>query len=174
VLADSTQARLREVEAEESKYFARFDRERAITLSGTVKEFQFRAPRAEINLNVVNGEARPATWMIEMNSPAGLLRLGWTSRTLAAGMPIKLTIHPLRDGSNGGQFLTATLPDGRQMDGGSPATIQTRLRSLRDQAAAANRAAAEFLQTHVQSLRDQAADADRAIAEFLERNGCGR
>ena len=75
-LADAFQARLREVEAEESKYFARFDAEKTITLSGTVKEFQFRAPRAEIILNVVNGEAQPATWMIEMNSPAGLLRLG--------------------------------------------------------------------------------------------------
>jgi len=145
-LADAFQARLREVEAEESKYFARFDAEKTITLSGTVKEFQFRAPRAEIILNVVNGEAQPATWMIEMNSPAGLLRLGWTSKTLAPGMPITLTIHPLRDGSNGGQFLTAMLPDGRQMDGGRPATIEIRSRSLRDQAAAADREVAEFLQ----------------------------
>jgi Family of unknown function (DUF6152) len=77
-LADAFQARLREVEAKEREYFARFDAEKTITLSGTVKEFQFRAPRAEIILNVVNGEAQPATWMIEMNSPAGLLRLGWT------------------------------------------------------------------------------------------------
>jgi hypothetical protein len=67
-------------------------------------------------------------------------------------MPITLTIHPLRDGSNGGQFLTATLPDGRQMDGTVAVTIQTRL----------------------QSLRDQAAPADRALAEFLQRFGCDR
>ena len=86
------------------------------------------------------------------SSPAGLLRLGWTSKTLTPGMPITVTIHPLRDGSNGGQFLTATLPDGRQMDGTVAVTIQTRL----------------------QSLRDQAAAADRAVAEFLQRFGCGR
>jgi hypothetical protein len=56
-------------------------------------------------------------------------------------MPITLTIHPLRDGSNGGQFLTATLPDARLMDGTVAVTIniQTRLQSLRDQAAAADR-----------------------------------
>jgi hypothetical protein len=68
-----------------------------------VKEFKFSSPRAGIVLNVVNGEAQPATWMIEMNPPAGLTRLGWTSKTLTPGMAITLTIHPLRDGSNGGQ-----------------------------------------------------------------------
>jgi hypothetical protein len=154
LLVELFEARLRDekVEAEENKYFARFDAEKTITLSGTVKEFQWSSPRAGIILNVVNGEAQPATWMIEMNSPAGLLRLGWRSKTLTPGMPITLTIHPLRDGSNSGQFLTATLPDGRQMDGGRPATNQTRL----------------------QSLRNQAAAADRAVAEFLQRFDCGR
>jgi hypothetical protein len=153
-LADLFEARLRDasVVAEETKYFTRFDAEKTITLSGTVKEFQFRAPRAEIILNVVDGAAQPTTWMIEMNSPSGLLRIGWTSRTLMPSMPITLTIHPLRDGSNGGQFLTMTLPDGRQMDGGRPATNQTRL----------------------QTLRDQAAAADRELAEFSQSSGCGR
>jgi hypothetical protein len=61
-------------------------------------------------------------------------------------MAITLTIHPLRDGSNGGQFLTATLPDGRQMEGGRPATTQNLLQRLRDQAEAGDRAVAEFLQ----------------------------
>jgi Family of unknown function (DUF6152) len=153
-LADLFEARLRDanVVAEENKYFARFEAEKTITLSGAVREFQFRAPRAEIILNVDNGGAQPTTWMIEMNSPSGLLRIGWTSRTLTPGMPIILTIHPLRDGSNGGQFLTVTLPDGRRMDGGRPATDQTRL----------------------QTLRDQAAAADRELAEFLQSSGCGR
>jgi Family of unknown function (DUF6152) len=143
-LADAWQARLRDtnVVVEENKYFARFDAEKTITLSGTVKEFTFGAPRAGIILNVVNGEAQPATWMIEMNSnPSGLIQQGWTSKTLTPGMPITLTIRPLRDGSNGGQFLTATLPDARLMDGTVAVTIniQTRLQSLRDQAAAADR-----------------------------------
>jgi Family of unknown function (DUF6152) len=154
-LADLFEARLRDtnVVVEENKYFGRFDAEKTITLSGTVKEFKFTAPRAGIILNVVNGEAQPATWMIEMNSnPSGLIQQGWTSKTLTPGLPITLTIHPLRDGSNGGQFLTATLPDGRLMDGTVAVVLQTRL----------------------QSLRDQAAAADRAVAELLQRAGCGR
>ena len=30
-------------------------------------------------------------------------------------MKIELTIHPLRDGSNGGQFMAVKLPDGKLM-----------------------------------------------------------
>jgi hypothetical protein len=150
VLAAGILARLYELEAEEKKHFARFDAKTTITLSGIVKEFKFSAPRATIILDV--GETQPATWTVEMNSPASLLREGWMSKTLTPGMPITLTIHPLRDGSNGGQFLTATLPDGRLMDGTVTVTIQTRL----------------------QSLRDQAAAADRELAEFLQSSGCGR
>jgi hypothetical protein len=169
-LADFFEEKLRDVNvvAEENKYFARFDAEKTMTLSGTVKEFQWSAPRAALILNVVNGGTQPATWMIEMNSPSGLSRIGWTSKTLTPGMSIALTIHPLRNGSNGGQFLTATLPDGRQMDGGRPATTQNLLQTLRDQAAAADRKVSEFFQTSVQSLRDQAAAADRDVAERLQ------
>jgi hypothetical protein len=148
-LADLFEARLRDtnIVAEENKYFARFDTEKTITLSGTVKEFQWSAPRAGIIVNVVSGEAQPAAWMIDMNSsPSGLIQQGWMSKTLTPGMPITLTIHPLRDGSNGGQFLTATLPDGRLMDGTVAVALQTRLQARRDQAVAADRKVIEFLQ----------------------------
>jgi hypothetical protein len=41
-------------------------------------------------------------------------------------MPVSVTIHPLRDGTNGGQFLTVKLPDGTELgrggfDGAPPA-----------------------------------------------------
>jgi hypothetical protein len=155
LLADLFEARARDVGViTEGKYFARFDAEKTITLSGTVKEFQWSAPRAGIILNVVKGEAQSATWLVELNSaPAGLVRSGWTSKTLTPGMPITLTIRPLLDGSNGGQFLTATLPDGRLMDGTTVAVV---------------------VQTRLQSLRDQAAAADRELAEFLQSSSCGR
>jgi hypothetical protein len=103
-LTDLFEARARDVGVvTEEKHFARFDAEKTITLSGTVKEFQWSGLRAGIIFDVANGEVQPATWIIEMNSlPAGLLRKGWTSKTLTPGMPITLMIRPLRDGSNGG------------------------------------------------------------------------
>jgi hypothetical protein len=98
--------------------FAMFDAEKTTTIAGTVKEFQWTNPHAWIMLNV--GEAQPATWAIEMGGPGGLARQGWKPKTLTPGMPVTLTIHPLRDGTNGGQFMTITLPDGTKMGQGAP------------------------------------------------------
>jgi hypothetical protein len=53
-----------------------------------------------------------------------LVRQGWRPKTLTPGMPVKMTIHPLKDGSNGGQFLEITLPDGTLMGrGAAPAPV---------------------------------------------------
>ena len=98
--------------------FAMFDAEKTATIQGAVKEFQWTNPHAWIMLTVADDKGQAAQWAIEMNGPAGLARQGWRPKTLTPGMPITLTIHPLRDGTNGGQFITATLPDGTKFGGG--------------------------------------------------------
>ena len=94
--------------------FAMFDASKLMTLEGTVKEFQWTNPHAWIILNVPE-EGQPVQWAIEMNGPSGLVRDGWYPKTLTPGMPVKVTIHPLRDGKKGGQYLGITLPDGTKM-----------------------------------------------------------
>ena len=103
--------------------FAMFDALKIVQLEGTVKEFQWTNPHAWILLNVANTENQPVQWAIEMNGPTGLARQGWLPKTLTPGMPIKVHIHPLRDGKSGGQFLAVTLPDGKVLGnpGGRPA-----------------------------------------------------
>ena len=91
--------------------FARFDSSREVTLRGTVKEFQWTSPHAWLVLTV-DREGRPEQWAIEMSASSGLAREGWQPRTLTPGMAVTATIRPLRDGTNGGQFLEVTLPDG--------------------------------------------------------------
>src|ERR1700733_15005094 len=85
--------------------FAMFDAEKNVTLQGTIKEFQWTNPHAWILVNV-DKQGSAEQWAIEMNGPSGLARDGWRPKTLTPGMPVTLMIHPLRDGSNGGQFLT--------------------------------------------------------------------
>jgi hypothetical protein len=69
-------------------------------------------------LNVASPQGQAEQWAIELNGPSGLVRDGWKPKTLTPGMPVSVTIHPLRDGTNGGQFLTVKLPDGTQMGRG--------------------------------------------------------
>jgi len=99
--------------------FAMFDAGTISTLEGTVKEFQWTNPHAWILMMVKNAEGQEVQWAIEMNGPTGLARQGWLPKTLTPGMPVKVVIHPLRDGKSGGQFLAVTLPDGKVL--GNPA-----------------------------------------------------
>ena len=96
--------------------FAMFDALKIVQLEGKVKEFQWTNPHAWILLNAEPIADKPAaTWAIEMNGPTGLARQGWLPKTLTPGMPIKVHVHPLRDGKNGGQFLAVTFADGKVM-----------------------------------------------------------
>jgi Family of unknown function (DUF6152) len=99
------------ISAQAHHAFARFDSEREVTLQGTVKEFQWTSPRAWITL-AVDRKGRPEEWAIEMNGSSGLAREGWQPRTLTPRMAVTATVHPLRDGTNDGQCLKITLPDG--------------------------------------------------------------
>jgi len=98
--------------------FAMFDASKTVTLEGSIKEFQWTNPHAWIMLNVANPQGQADQWAIELNGPSGLVRDGWKPKTLTPGMNVSVTIHPLRDGTNGGQFLTVKLPDGTQMGRG--------------------------------------------------------
>ena len=95
--------------------FAMFDAAAVKTVEGTVKDFQWTNPHSWILLTVDNAAGQPEQWAVEMGGPQGLARQGWTPKTLRPGMKVKTVIHPLRDGSNGGQFMAVTLPDGTQM-----------------------------------------------------------
>ena len=107
--------------------FAMFDASKTMTLEGSIKEFQWTNPHAWIMLNVPDQQGQPQQWAIELNGPSGLVRDGWKPKTLTPGMNVSVTIHPLRDGTNGGQFLQVKLPDGTQMGRGgiAPAPAAT-------------------------------------------------
>jgi hypothetical protein len=91
--------------------FATFDAEREVALQGIVKEFEWTSPHAWIIL-AVDKNGMSQQWAIQMNGPSGLARDGWQPKTLTPGMAVIVIIHPLRDGTNGGQFIEVTLPNG--------------------------------------------------------------
>jgi len=101
--------------------FAMFDAAKTTVLQGSVKEFQWTNPHAWIILNVANAQGQAEPWAIELNGPSALVRDGWKPKTLTPGMPVAVTIHPLHDGTNGGQFLKVKLPDGSEMGRGGVA-----------------------------------------------------
>lgn len=95
--------------------FGMFDREVQVTLVGTVHEFQWTNPHSWIEMDVPDEKGAMHHWSVELNSPNNLQRQGWRSSTLKPGDKVTVVINPLRDGSKGGLFVSAKLPDGREL-----------------------------------------------------------
>jgi hypothetical protein len=87
-----------------------FDASKEITLTGTVKEFQWMSPHCWIQLRVPSDQpgAAPVEWGIEMDNPLGLSRNGWKPASLKAGDQVVVVANPLRDGTNGGRVVSVT------------------------------------------------------------------
>ena len=96
--------------------FAMFDADRTVTLQGTVKEFEWTNPHSWLHI-MVRDEAtgQQSVWALELSSPARLKRMGMSADSVKPGDAVSVTFHPLKDGARGGQFLQATLPDGKQI-----------------------------------------------------------
>ena len=93
--------------------FAMFDRQKEVTLKGTVKEFQWTNPHSFIEIEAADEKGGAISYSIEMNSPNNLTRQGWKSTALKPGDKVTVVMNPLRDGSHGGLFVSVMLPDGK-------------------------------------------------------------
>ena len=93
--------------------FAMFDRDKTVTIAGTVKAFQIINPHGWLRILVADPGGAQNEWSIELGGPGQLDRIGLTQGAVHAGDKITVQIHPLRDGSYGGQFVSATLPSGQ-------------------------------------------------------------
>jgi hypothetical protein len=89
-----------------------FDDGKSVTLVGTVKAYQWTNPHCWIQV-LVPGPAGPQEWSVEMGAPYELFRGGWRPTTLKAGDSIKVIVRPMRDGSHGGLYVSATDANGK-------------------------------------------------------------
>ena len=93
--------------------FAMFDAKQSVTLHGVVKEFRWTNPHVFIQLLASEAAGvRAGEWSIELTSPEHLVRAGWKPGTLKSGDKVTIVVHPIRDGSMGGQFVSGIAADG--------------------------------------------------------------
>jgi hypothetical protein len=94
--------------------FAMFDHEKTISISGTLKEFEWTNPHAWLHIVAVDpATGRNVDWSFEMGSVGQISAQGWRSDSVKPGDKITVTGHPLKDGSRGGQYRSVTFADGR-------------------------------------------------------------
>jgi Family of unknown function (DUF6152) len=100
-----------------------FDQSRSLTLQGVVKEFRWTNPHASIQVLVKGDEGREEEWNVEMNSLDHLERAGWRPGALEPGDAVSLVVHPMRDGSRDGRYVSGTGPRGRLIPEQQPAPV---------------------------------------------------
>ncbi len=104
--------------------FAMFDNSKMSHVTGTVKEFEYINPHSWLHVTVPDAGGKAVTWSFEMGSVAQLVRDGWNRESVKVGDQMTVDFHPLRDGSNGGQFRTLTFAGGKKLcQGGAGESI---------------------------------------------------
>lgn len=96
--------------------FAMFDYNKEIVLDGTVRDFQWTNPHSWIQLVTINN-GKSVEYSVEMQSVSSLVRLGWAKNAIKAGDTVRIKMHPMRDGSNGGSLESVTFSNGRVLNG---------------------------------------------------------
>lgn len=86
--------------------YAMFDIDKRVNVEGTVKQFMWTNPHSWIRLEVMDTKGQVKEWPVEMGSLTILVGLGWNPKTLMPGDKIRITVHPMKSGLPGGDFVS--------------------------------------------------------------------
>ncbi len=95
--------------------FSAFDANQTITMSGTVKDWQWTNPHTWLTLVIQTTGGAQQEWGIEGQSPEVMRRQGVPRDVMKAGDKVTVTVHPRRDGSNGGSLVAVVEVNGHEL-----------------------------------------------------------
>ena len=108
--------------------YSSFDMAKSMKVSGVVKEFHWTNPHSFIVLAVTDSAGNTIEEVLEANGPGYLARQGWKRESVQPGDKITATVHPMRDGTPGGDLMDVTLPSGKvlstEITGPRPIQVQ--------------------------------------------------
>ena len=104
-------------------FASEFDRDKPITLTGTVTKVEWTNPHGRFFVDVKDAAGVVTSWEIEQGSVNSLFRGGWTRTTLKAGDVVTVNGFLARETPHlvaaSNAPATITLPDGRTYAPGS-------------------------------------------------------
>ncbi len=77
---------------------AAYDQTKPVTLNGTVTEFDFVNPHAQIYFDVNQENGKAVHWACETLSPGKLSRAGWTRDAIKPGDEVTITLFAAKSG----------------------------------------------------------------------------
>jgi hypothetical protein len=100
-------------------FAAEYDSAKPITLKGTVTKMEWMNPHARFYVDVKDDAGVVSNWELELGSPNGLMRRGWTRNSLKPGDSVVIEGYMAKDGSKLANARNVTLADGRKIFAGS-------------------------------------------------------
>ena len=92
--------------------FAMFDRSKEISISGTVKDFQYTNPHSWVVVLVTTPDGKVTEWGFESEGPSTLLQNGVKHSSILPGEKVTAVAYPMRDGRPAGSLISITKADG--------------------------------------------------------------
>jgi hypothetical protein len=93
--------------------FGRFDMQKTVAITGTVKEFVWANPHSWLYVIVPKKNGGSEEWAFECSSPNMMIRWGWHAADIKPGDRITIDTHPARDGQLLGATFAVYLPNGK-------------------------------------------------------------
>jgi len=106
-------------------FAAEFDANKPVKLTGTVTKIEWMNPHAYFYIDVKDASGTVESWGLEMGSPNGLMRQGWTRNSLKVGDEVSVDGSMAKDGSKIANARTVTLAGGTRLFAASSQPSQT-------------------------------------------------
>jgi Family of unknown function (DUF6152) len=100
-------------------FSAEYDRDKPITVTGTVTKVEWTNPHARLYVDVQEDGGKIVNWDFELGPPNGLMRQGWNRNSLRAGHVVTVNGFLSKDEPHVANARSVFLPDGRQVFAGS-------------------------------------------------------
>jgi hypothetical protein len=96
-------------------FAAEFDASKPFKMTGTVTKVEWMNPHTYFYIDVTDEKGgKVANWGMEMGSPNGLMRAGWTRNTMKVGDKVTVEGSLAKDGSHTGNARSVTLAESGQ------------------------------------------------------------
>ena len=100
-------------------FTAEYDRERPMTLTGTVTLLEWTNPHARLYIDAPGDDGEIVNWDLELGPPNGLMRQGWRRDSLVPGTTVTVEGFRHRTKATVANARSVTLADGRRVFAGS-------------------------------------------------------
>ena len=90
-------------------FSAEFDASKPFKMTGTVTKVEWMNPHTFFYIDVSDEKGKVTNWAMEMGSPNGLMRAGWTRNTMKVGDKVTVEGSLAKDGSPTGNARSVTM-----------------------------------------------------------------